>query len=138
PGESFPGARRLSSLAEAMSHDEQLLERHLAKHARWDDNVFAALSTALLEDGVLLHVPAESVIAPPIELVLLTTRPGVMTQPRLLVVAGPHSRFTVVERYVGLTDQGYFVNAVSEIAVGPGASVDHYVVQEQGAAAFHM
>jgi Fe-S cluster assembly protein SufD len=51
---------------------------------------------------------------------------------------GPHSRFTVVERYVGLTDQGYFVNAVSEIAVGPGASVDHYVVQEQGAAAFHM
>jgi len=61
-----------------------------------------------------------------------------MTQPRLLVVAGPHSRFTVVERYVGLTDQGYFVNAVSEIAVGPGASVDHYVVQEQGAAAFHM
>jgi len=136
--QSLPGGARLSSLAEAISHDEPLLERHLAKHARWDDNVFAALSTALLEDGVLLHVPAETVIAAPIEVVLLATRSGVMTQPRLLVVAGPHSRFTVVERYVGLTDQAYFVNAVSEIAVGSGASVDHYVVQEQGAAAFHM
>src|SRR5262249_24286813 len=100
---ALPGGTRLSSLAQAMVDHEELVERHLAKHVRWDDNVFAALSTAFVRDGAFLYVPAETVIAAPIELAFLTTRPGVLAQPRILVVAGPHSRFTVVERHVGLT-----------------------------------
>jgi Fe-S cluster assembly protein SufD len=134
----LPGGARLSSLAEAMTYDEELIERHLARHARWESDVFAALSTAFVEDGALLHVPAEAVLTAPIELVFLATQAGVLCQPRILIVAGPHSRFTVVERYVGLTTEACFVNAMSELAVGPGASVDHYVLQEQGAATFHM
>jgi Fe-S cluster assembly protein SufD len=134
----LPGGARLSSLAEAMIDDHELIERHLARYARWESDVFAALNTAFVEDGALLHMPAEAVLTAPIELVFLTTHAGVVSQPRILIVAGPHSRFTVVERYVGLTDQACFVNATSELAVGPGASVDHYVLQEQGAATFHM
>jgi Fe-S cluster assembly protein SufD len=83
-------------------------------------------------------VPAETTIATPVEVVFLTTEPGALSQPRILVVAGPNARATVVERYVGLTDQACFVNAVTEMAVGPGASVEHYVLQEQGASTFHF
>ncbi len=137
-GQALPGDARLSSLAGALGDEDKLVERHLARHASWEADVFAALSTAFAEDGALLHVPAEAVITAPIELVFLTTQAGVLSQPRILIVAGPHSRFTVVERYVGLTDEACFVNAVSELAVGRGASVDHYVLQEQGAATCHM
>src|SRR5262249_57179976 len=31
-----------------------------------------------------------------------------------------------------------FVNAVTEMAVRPGALVDHYALQEQGASTFHL
>ncbi len=134
----LPGGARLSSLAEAMTTDAELVERHLGRHARWDADVFAALSTAFVQDGAFLHVPAETAIAAPIELLLLTTASGVLAQPRILVVAGPHSRFTLVERHIGLTDETCFVNTVTEIAVGPGASVDHYALQEQGASTFHL
>jgi Fe-S cluster assembly protein SufD len=134
----LPGGARLSSLAEALNDEQQLIERHLAGHARWESDVFAALNTAFVEDGALLHVPAEAVLTAPIELVFLTTRADVLSQPRILILAGPHSRFTVVERYVGRTEEACFVNAISELAIGPGASVDHYVLQEQGAATFHM
>jgi Fe-S cluster assembly protein SufD len=134
----LPGGARLSSLAEAMRGDQELIERHLARPARWESDVFAALNTAFIEDGALLHVPDEAMLTAPIELVFLTTQAGVLSQPRILIVAGPHSRFTVVERYLGLTDQAGFVNAISELAIGPGASVDHYVLQEQSAATFHM
>src|SRR5262245_61192496 len=137
-GPALPDGARLSSLAEAMIDDEELVERHLARHARWDTDVFAALSTAFVRDGAFLYVPAETVIAAPIELLFLTARPGVLAQPRILVVAGPHSRFTVVERHVGLSETVCFANAVTEMAIAPGASVDHYVLQEQGAATFHM
>ena len=137
-GPALPDGARLSSLAAAVIDDDELVARHLARHARWDADVFAALSTAFVQDGAFLYVPAEVVISAPIELVFLTTRPGVLAQPRILVVAGPHSRFTVVERHVGLGDAACFVNAVTEIAVAPGASVDHYVQQEQGASTFHL
>jgi Fe-S cluster assembly protein SufD len=132
------GGGRAGSLAEAMITDGEVVERHLCRHAGWDGNVFAALSTAFVQDGAFICLPAEARGETPIELVFLATTPGVVAQPRTLIVAGVRTRLTVVERYVGLTDEAYFTNAVTEVVAGPGAAVDHYVVQEQGAQAFHV
>jgi Fe-S cluster assembly protein SufD len=134
----LPGDGRAASLAEAMITDGELVERHLARHAGWDGNVFAALSTAFVQDGAFVYLPAEARSEAPIELVFLATMPGVVAHPRTVIVADPHSRLTVVERYVGLTDEAYFTNAVTEIVAGPGAVVDHHVLQEQGPQAFHV
>jgi Fe-S cluster assembly protein SufD len=134
----LPGGGRAGSLAEAMITDGEVVERHLGRHAGWDGNVFAALSTAFVQDGAFVCLPAEARGETPIELVFLATTPGVVAQPRTLIVAGLHSRLTVVERYVGLSDEAYFTNAVTEVVAGPGAAVDHYVLQEQGAEALHV
>jgi Fe-S cluster assembly protein SufD len=134
----LPGGGRAGSLAEAMITEGPLVERHLGSHATWDANVFAALGAAFVDDGAFVVLPAEGGSSTPIELLFLATTPGVMAHPRLLVVAGPHSRAVVIERYVGLTAGPYFTNAVTEIVAGPGAAVEHYVLQEQGAEAFHV
>ncbi len=134
----LPGGGRAGSLAEAMITDAEMVERHLGRHAGWDGNVFAALSTAFIQDGAFVCLPAEARAETPIELVFLATTPGVVAQPRTLIVAGRHSRLTVIERYVGLTDEAYFTNAVTEVVAGPGAAVDHYVLQEQSSEAFHV
>jgi len=134
----LPGGARVSTLADAMRDDGELIERHLARHAVWDANVFAALSTAFVDDGAVVHAPADTAVPGAIELLFLAATPGVLAQPRILVVAGPQSRVSLVERYVGLTAEAYCANAVTEIVVGPGAAVDHYVLQEQGAGAFHI
>src|SRR5262249_20190584 len=134
----LPGGGQVSSLAEAMITDRAMIERHLGRHVRWDRNVFAALNTAFVQDGGFVYLPPEARGETPIELVFLATTPGIVAQPRTLIVADPHSRLTVVERYVGLTDEAYFTNALTEIVAGPGAAVDHYVLQEQGAEAFHV
>lgn len=135
---ALPGGGRVGSLAEAMTTDAELVERHLARHARWDTNVFAALSTAFVEDGAFVHLPSEAMGESPIELLFVATRPGVLAQPRTLIVAGPHSRATIIERYVGLTGEAYFTNAVTEVVVAAGAAVDHSVLQVQGREAFHV
>ena len=134
----LPGGGQVASLAEAMITDADMIERHLGRYVCWDRNVFAALNTAFVQDGGFVCLPPEARGETPIELVFLATTPGVVAQPRTLIVAGRHSRLTVVERYVGITDEAYFTNAVTEIVAGPGAVVDHYVVQEQGADAFHV
>jgi Fe-S cluster assembly protein SufD len=134
----LPGGGQVASLAEAMITDADMIERHLGRYVRWDRNVFAALNTAFVQDGGFVCLPPEARSETPIELVFLATIPGVVAQPRTLIVAGLHSRLTVVERYLGITDEAYFTNAVTEIVAGSGATVDHYVVQEQGADAFHV
>jgi Fe-S cluster assembly protein SufD len=135
---TLPAGVRLANLAAAMTGEGELIERHLARHAAWDASAFAALSTAFIEDGAFLCVPPDVSLPAPIELAFLATAPGTLAQPRVLVVAGAGSRFAVVERYVGLTGEPYATNAVTEIAAGPASAVDHYVVQEQGARAFHI
>jgi Fe-S cluster assembly protein SufD len=142
PGLSTPaslaGSGRVGSLAEAMSTEREVVEQHLGRHARWDRNVFAALGTAFIQDGAYVRLPAEATGLTPIELVFLTATPGVMAHPRTLIIAGPYSRLGVIERYVGLTGEAAFTNAVTEIVAEPGAVVDHYVLQEQGPEAFHV
>ena len=134
----LPGGGRVASLAEAMITDGALVERHLARHAGSDANAFAALSTAFVQDGAFVHLPPEARGEAPIELLFVATTPGALTHPRTLIIAGPHSRGTVVERYVGLTPEAYVTNAVTEVVAARGAAVDHYVLQEQGAGGVHV
>jgi Fe-S cluster assembly protein SufD len=134
----LPMGVRLSSLAEALEVEAELVERHLTRHVGSAANVFADLSTAFAQDGAFLHLPADVSFEAPIELLFVATAPRVLAQPRILVVAGPHSRVTVVERYVGLTAEAYFTNAVTEVVAARGASIDHYTLQEQGDGAFHV
>ena len=135
---SLPPGARLTSLAEAIQADGEVIERHLAQHAAWDANVFAALSAAFIQDGAFVHLPADVSLSVPLELLFVATAPGVLAQPRVLIVAGPRSRITVLERYVALTEEAYFTNVVTEIVAGSGATVDHVVVQEQSPAGFHI
>lgn len=137
PG-ALPAGARVVSLAEAMATSDPTVERHLAGLAGADAGVFAALSTAFARHGALVELPADTVAPAPIELLFLAATPSVLAQPRILVVAGAHSRVTVIERYVGLVDEPYFTNTVTEIVVGPGAAVEHHVIQEQAPAAFHV
>jgi Fe-S cluster assembly protein SufD len=134
----LPGGGRVGSLAKAMITDGELVEQHLARHAGSDANVFAAVNTAFVQDGAFVHLPPEARGEAPIELLFVAATPGLLITPRVLIVAGPHSRVAVVERYVGLTAEAYFTNAVTEVVAGPGAAVEHYVLQEQEAESFHV
>jgi Fe-S cluster assembly protein SufD len=56
----------------------------------------------------------------------------------VLVVAGRGSRAQVVESYVGTPGQEYFTNAMSEVRIEDGAEVEHYRLQKESEAAFHV
>src|SRR5262249_20349215 len=57
---------------------------------------------------------------------------------RNLIVLGSGSQATLVESYVGSGEDVYLTNPVTEIVVGDGAVVDHYKVQRESSAAFHV
>lgn len=62
-----------------------------------------------------------------------------MSHPRIIILVGPHSRATIVESYVGVReDDLYLTNAVVEVVLAEHAALDHYLLQQESKAAFHI
>jgi Fe-S cluster assembly protein SufD len=136
----LPDGLVVTDLATALERHGDLLEPHLARYARHEELTFTALNTAFLRDGAFVHVRAGAIVEKPIHIVHVATapeQPRIMF-PRNLVVAGKSSQLTVVESYLALEDQVSFTNAVTEIAAGENALVDHYKVLRAGNQAFHI
>ena len=114
-------------------------ESHLGRYASFEQHAFVALNTAFIEEGVFLEVARGAVVAQPIYLVFLSAGDApAISHPRNLAIIGSQAQVSIVESFLGASDQKYFTNAVTEIVADDGAIVDHYKVQQEGAQAFHM
>ena len=136
--EGSPAGLQVSNLAEGLKRHGALIEPHLARHVRFDDNVFAALNTCYLRDGALIRATKNQIHAAPVHLLFVSTRPEIAAYPRCLVIAETGSDCTVIEDYVALHDGVYVNNAVTEIAVAANARVRHVKLQRESLGSFHV
>ncbi len=130
----------VASLRDVLAREPHRLEPILSRVAG-SGTVFADLNTAFLEDGAVVFLAEGAVPSEPIQVAFLSHHhedAPTVSHPRVLVVAAPRSESRIVEYYAGPEGQAYFTNAVTEIAVGEDASVDHYLLQQEGALAFHL
>jgi Fe-S cluster assembly protein SufD len=110
----------------------------LARLARFEHNVFAALNTAHVRDGAVVIVPKGVACEKPVHVLNVATQAGVVVYPRLLVVAESAAEGTVIEEFFSIGDDAYFTNAVTEITVAPTARLRHIKLQNEHARAFHI
>ena len=161
--EALPKGVQAGSLAEGLASDAKTLERHLARYAAdYREHAFVALNTAFIEDGAFIEIPKGVVLEKPIYLLYVSDPSGLPTvsYPRNLIVAGRESQATIIEAYVCSgtgtlagadvdrekatgksacpTEEVYFTNAVSEVAVGEGAVIAYHRVQQENENAFHF
>lgn len=136
----LPAGVRISSLAEAIKQYPDLVEQHLAKYARYDENAFVALSTAFLSDGVFMYVPARTVVEKPIHLMMLSagSEGEILSHPRNLIIAEESSQIAFIETYGSLVDTPYWTNTVTEIVLAKNAVVEHDRLQLESDNAFHI
>jgi Fe-S cluster assembly protein SufD len=120
----------------------EYLDRHLNRAVPVDDpdHSPAALNTAFLNEGALVLIPDDVELESPVQLLHITTASEfpVFTHPRNLIIAGARSKATVIETYVGSPNAVYFTNALMEAAIGEGAEIDHYRIQQESNRAFHI
>ncbi len=137
PGDSVA---QVASISEVLSVDGVQIERHLGRYAKLEQDGFAAINTAFTRDGAFVNIPDNSATAAPIHLLFVSTGgpTATVSHPRVLVLIGRHSRLTLVESYVGLSDGEYFTNAVAEIVGAEGSEIEHYRYLAESEAAFHI
>lgn len=135
-----PGEAVIISQAEAISRDLEILRTHLAQQAPYEKDVFTALNTAFVQDGGCVYIPNDVDVTDPIHLLFVYGggETATVSYPRNLFVLGRGSRATLIESHVGLYGSPTLSNSVTEIVVGEGASLDHYKIQAENDAAFHL
>jgi len=118
---------------------EPLADHELLGTLVGSDEKFAAHNAAMWKHGLLVHVPRGVVLEKPLYVRITSGRDGGAIFWRLLVVAEPESRFTVIEEYASASPElaGYS-NAVSEIFVGQGGKVEYVSLQNLSAETWHF
>jgi Fe-S cluster assembly protein SufD len=119
---------------------EHLPEDHelLYSLVGWDEK-FAAHNAAMWRNGLLVHVPRGVVVEKPLYIRIANSVENGSLFWRLLVVAEPESRFTLIEEYASSTrDLGAYTNAAVEIVVGQAAKVEYISVQNLSRGTWHF
>ena len=118
---------------------EPLAEHPLLGELVGADEKFAAHNAAEWKHGLLVQVPRDVVLAQPLLVRIVNSVEGGSLFWRLLIVAEPGSRFSVIEEYASTTPElsGY-VNAAVEIHVEDGAKVEYVSVQNVSRETWHF
>jgi Fe-S cluster assembly protein SufD len=104
----------------------------------WDEK-FAAHNAARWEHGLLVHVPRDVVLDQPLYVRIANSVADGSLFWRLLVVAEPGSRFTLIEEYASSRpDLAAYSNAAVEIFVQDGAKVEYVSVQNLSRGTWHF
>jgi Fe-S cluster assembly protein SufD len=135
----LPGMTLLT-LKQWSAHDPAAVASFIAQTSRAQPDALEDLNLAFFEDGVVLDLAANATPDQPIYIVHQWSDGSaqVMSNPRVVVRAGTNSHCVVIEHFVGPNAGECFTNAVCEIEVAAGASVEHYRIQQESVRSFHI
>lgn len=129
---ALPGLQ-VRSLAEALQGDDERAVAVLGRVFTDADGPFAALNTALAEDGLLIEVPADAVFDTPLHLVLLQTADARGAQAlRHKIECRDNSRLQVIEHHLGAGQA--LDNQLCHVHLKPGSRLTHVRLQDLGPA----
>ncbi|GBG12687.1 Fe-S cluster assembly protein SufD [Novimethylophilus kurashikiensis] len=130
-----PGVQ-LESLAGMLDENAQLPpELFDAVH---EHTVLDALNTAFTTDGAVLRLAPGTRLKTPVYLLYIASGYGVSIYPRNIILAGEGAEATVIEHYMGTLDAHNFTDAVTQLELASGVTIDHCKLVQEGSAAFHI
>ena len=126
------------ALVDEKHHD--VIREHLARGVDYSINGFVALNTAMIASGAFVRISKNVHLEQPLSLLFLSDATGaeIAAFPRVLIIVEENSKATIIESYAGVGEGSNFTNAVVEIDLKDGARLEHYKVQRESAAAFHV
>lgn len=119
----------LISSALNKSKYKEVIETYFNKAASNDS--LTSLNTAFAKEGAYIHIPANTEVEKPIEIINFSTgnESSVLLQPRNLIVVGENSQVQIIERHQSLSGNEVLTNSVTEVFAEKRAHIDYYKIQ---------
>jgi Fe-S cluster assembly protein SufD len=139
-GVAMAGGMRVSSLAGALQVGDGRLEQSWAGRAGGYPHALRALNDAAALDAVVIDLPAGTVVDDPIEVVFVSIPAdgARWSHPRVILAAGAGASAALVETYLSVAGAPSVTNALTQVDLGTGAEIVHYVLQGESTDSFHF
>ena len=138
--EALPEGLTVMPLGEALALGRPGALERLGTIAGVEASGFAALNAAFFSDGAYVEIARGAAVEKPVHVLHLAHAPlsPLTIQPRNLFVVEAGANACIVENYSNVGEHAYFRNAVTEIALGENAHLEHYRLGRESDAGFHV
>ena len=109
------------------------------------ENVFAAMNTSFMQEGVLVYIHPKVAVREPIVVTYLSELPLAeipgdlpLVSPRVFMHVDREADVSLIEVYSGRGPQGYFTNAVSDVRLDEQARLTYCKIQLEAEGATHI
>jgi Fe-S cluster assembly protein SufD len=136
--QDLPDEVIITSLAEALVKYPERVENYFGKAVKSEDHGFLYFNTAWFTDGLFVYLPAKTVLAKPVQLLHVVTKPESLATTRHIIALDEMAEGKIIETFVGLDELSYLVDAVTEVFVSRNAGLSLYKLQNESEKAFHF
>jgi Fe-S cluster assembly protein SufD len=121
------------SLQEAFRHHQPAVEAYFNKVSNSENDAFAAMNTALWQDGVFIHVPENTNVDKPVLILHLNdaTNSQVISHTRMVGILEKGSQLSVVEKSASIGTQPIFHNFSEEWVIKESAHLEYCKIQNE-------
>jgi Fe-S cluster assembly protein SufD len=110
----------------------EVMKKHYDQYAGEMNDGLVSLNTMLVQDGIFIHFPKNTVLEKPIQIVnLLISNQELMVQHRNLFVFDENTEGKIIICDHTLSPEKYLSNAVTEIYAGDNANIDITRIQNE-------
>ncbi len=136
--DGLPNEVIISSLAEALDKHPERVETYFGKAVKAEDHGFIHFNTAWFTDGLFVYLPKQTVLSKPVQLLHVVTKQESLATTRNIIALDAMAEGKIIETFLGVDDNAYLTDAVTEIYVGRNASLSLYKLQNETEKAFHF
>lgn len=129
----------LLPLQQAFEEETALVKEYFGKEADINSDPFIALNTAMVDDGLFLHVPKSKALEKPIITYFFSdaTAANVVAHPRNLLVLEENAQAQLVEIFHTFGEAASYNNPVTEIVMKDAAHLHYCKYENESEAAYH-
>lgn len=135
----LPKGAVIGSLAKAITENTEIVKKYIGKYSKVE-HAFTAMNQTYSTDGLFVYLPEGKMLERSIQVFFVNGNENekILSIPRNLVIAESGSSGKIIVNYVGVNNNSYFTNTLSEIHVDVNANLDYIKIQSEKKNAFHI
>jgi len=124
---------QLLDLSQAFKDHSDVIEQHVGKYIKYDEDAFAAINTAFFQDGAFIRIAKNKTLKYPVILHFITyaEHRSPVYYSRNLILAEENSEANIVETFQSHGGHKAYINHVTEFVVEKSSRVNYFKLQEE-------
>ena len=130
----------IKNLSAVLSENNERITAHIRSQLKNNTDIFSALNSSFIMDGLYIEVPDHAEVTQPIYLLYLTSsgKKHILHQPYNFISVGRNARVSLVENYASLDNGRAFTNGLTAISQSQDSEIQYVKIQQENTNTYHI